>query len=113
MPGPVIQVGAALQCPHLGTITIVPGGAQVTVDGMPVANLAVTGTVIGCTNVPTPVNPTFLQCTTVTWTTGAARVTINGVPALVVTSLAVFNCVPPIAGVPATVISTQEHVTAQ
>jgi hypothetical protein len=108
MPGPLLQVGAQLLCPHGGTITILPAGARATVDGAPVANLAATGIVNGCLNVGTG----LAACTAVTWLVGAMRVTVNGVPALVTTSLAVFNSVPPVTGVPATVLVTQEHATA-
>jgi hypothetical protein len=107
MPGALIQVGAQLLCPHGGTITIVPPGARVTSDGAPVASIAATGIVAGCTNTGGPRKP----CSTVTWILGAARVTIGGVPALVETSLAAFDSVPPVVGVPATALSTQEHAT--
>jgi hypothetical protein len=110
MPGPIIQVGAQLLCPHGGMITVIPAGGQVTSDGAPLASIAATGVVAGCPNMGPP---GLVPCTTVTWTVGAVRVTLNGVPALVATSLAVFNSVPPVPGVPATVLTTQEHVTAQ
>src|SRR5262249_42286707 len=108
MPGPLIQVGAQLLCPHGGTITITPAGAQVTTDGQPIATIAATGIVAGC---PLPPGPTSVPCTGVTWTTGTVRVTLNGVPALVPTSLAVFNCTPPVPPMPATVLVTQAHAT--
>jgi hypothetical protein len=90
-------------------ITIIPAGAQVQSDGAPVASIAAVGTVAGC---PLPIATGSAPCTTVTWTTGAVKVTLNGVPALLATSPAIFNSTPPVAGVPATVVQTQTHATA-
>jgi len=89
-------------------ITITPAGAQVTTGGQPVATIAATGVVAGCPLVP---GPGVVPCTVVTWTTGTVRVTLNGVPALVPTSLAVFNCSPPVPPMPATVVVTQARAT--
>jgi hypothetical protein len=110
MPGFLIQIGAQMMCPHGGQITIVPAGGQVTIDGTPVATVAATGTVVGCANV----GPGLKPCTTVTWTTGTTRVTMNGVAALVPTSLAVFDSIPPVTGVPAVILppTVQPHANA-
>jgi hypothetical protein len=109
MPGLLIQIGAQLQCPHGGTIIITPAGAQVTTNTQAIATIAATGSVAGCANLDASMGQ--VPCTVVTWTTGTVRVTLNGVPALVPTSLAVFNCVPPLPPVPATVLVTQTHAT--
>ncbi len=110
MPSPMIQVGAQLLCPHGGTITLIPAGVSVQSDGQPVASTSATGVVAGCTNTVASLGQ--VPCTTVTWTMGAVQVTLGGVPALLSTSLAVFNCSPPLPPLPATVIQTQNHATA-
>jgi hypothetical protein len=110
MPGPLIQIGATLMCPHGGQITITPSGPSPTIDGMPVATIAAVGVVAGCANI----GPNLKPCTTVTWTAGTTQVTMNGVPALLPTSPAVFDCIPPVAGAPAIVVppTVQPHAMA-
>jgi len=83
MPGPLYHVGATAICPHGGSITTISANTRVLVGGMPVATLADTSLVAGCAfvvgTVPQP-------CLRVQWITPAARVLVNGQPALLQTS---------------------------
>jgi hypothetical protein len=100
MPGPLIQFGAQLTCPHGGTITITPPGPRVKIGTASVASIPATGTVANCSNT----GPNLKPCTTVKWvkpSDGATRVTLNGMPALLLTSRADFDSVPPVSGMPA------------
>lgn len=107
MPGPLYHVGATAICPHGGSITTVSANTRVLVNGMPVAALADTSLVAGCPfvvgNVPQP-------CLRVQWLTPAARVLVNGQPALLQTSTGL--CLSPAQAPqgPPTVVANQPRV---
>jgi hypothetical protein len=84
MPGPLYHVGAVGICPHGGPINTISSNARVLVSGMPVATLADQSLIAGCVfNVAGAPQP----CLRVQWLVPAARVLINGVPALLQTSV--------------------------
>ena len=84
MPGPLIQTGATIMCPHGGQVTNVPTNSRVLASGMPLATVADAFLVAGCAftlgAAPSP-------CLTVQWVAPATRVLIDGTPALVQTSV--------------------------
>ena len=108
MPGPLYHVGAVAICPHGGQITTISTNVRVLVSGMPVATLTDTSLVAGCAFTIPPPQP----CIRVQWLVPAARVLVNGQPALIQSSLGL--CLGPTQAPqgPATILSTQPRVIA-
>lgn len=83
MPGPLYHVGAQGMCMHGGQASTISGNTRVLVSGQPVAVLSDTTTIAACPfTVPSKPQP----CVTVRWLVPAARVLVNGQPALLQTS---------------------------
>ena len=86
MPGPLFHVGATAICAHAtGTVQVISSNTRVFVSGMPAATMADNALIAGCIFPPPPATPT--PCLRVQWITPAARVLINGQPALLQTSV--------------------------
>jgi hypothetical protein len=104
MPGVLLHVGATVLCAHGGQAQPTAPYPRVTVSGQPIVTQSAPHAVAGCPFVaggaPSP-------CLTAQWTIGATRVTANGVPVLLQTSMAV--CAP--NGTPVTIVMTQTRVT--
>jgi len=84
MPGPLFHVGNTTLCPHGVPAQTISSNARVLVSGMPVATIADTTLVTGCPfTVP---GPKPQPCVRVQWLVPAARVLVNGQPALLQTS---------------------------
>jgi hypothetical protein len=80
VPGPLLHVGATVLCSHGGPAQFVPTNTRVLVGGMPVATFADQTLVTGCAfSAPSGPHP----CVRVQWLVPAARVLVNGAPALV------------------------------
>ena len=83
MPGPVCHVGATAICPHGGQVSVITANQRVLVSGQPVATTGDTFPVAGCAfavvSKPQP-------CIKVQWLAPAARVMVNGQPAILQTS---------------------------
>jgi uncharacterized Zn-binding protein involved in type VI secretion len=83
VPGPLLHVGATVLCSHGGPAQFVSSNARVLVGGLPVATMADQTLVAGCAfSIPAGPHP----CVRVQWLTPAARVVVNGAPALLQTS---------------------------
>jgi hypothetical protein len=82
VPGPLLHVGATVLCSHGGPAQFVSTNARVLVGGMPVATFADQTLVAGCAFNPGAPHP----CVRVQWLVPAARVLVNGAPALLQTS---------------------------
>jgi hypothetical protein len=108
MPGPLIQLGATIMCPHGGQVTDVPTNARVLASGMPVATAADTFLVAGCAFQLPP--PTPSPCLTVQWLTPAVRVMVNGTPALLQTSAGLCQNPAQVPQGPPIVAATQVRV---
>jgi hypothetical protein len=110
MPGFLFHVGATAICPHGGQVQVVPSAPRVLVSGQPVATMADLALVAGCAfNVSGAPQP----CLTVQWIVPAARVLVNGIPALVQTSMGL--CLGPTQAPqgPVSILVTQPRVVAQ
>ena len=81
MAGPLLHVGAIATCTHaMGQMSITSTNTRVLVSGQPAATVADIGTFAGCAFMAgTKPQP----CVTAKWLVSAARVLINGQPALV------------------------------
>lgn len=106
MPGPLFHVGAVAMCPHGGQIATISSNARVLVSGMQVATVADQSLVAGCAFAPVVPQP----CLRVQWLMPAARVLVNGVPALLQSSIGL--CLGPTQAPqgPAVIASTQPRV---
>lgn len=109
MPGPLIQTGATIMCPHGGQVTNVPTNTRVLASGMPLATAADTFLVAGCVFQMPP--PTPSPCLTVQWIAPAVRVMINGSPALVQTSVGLCQNPAQVPQGPPIVAATQPRVS--
>ena len=109
MPGTLYHVGAPAICPHGGQATTISSNARVLVSGMPVATISDTTLVAGCLFAP---GGKPQSCVRVQWLVPAARVTINGQPALLQTSAGICFSADQIPNGPPTVLSTQTRVVA-
>jgi hypothetical protein len=103
MPGPLLHLGATVQCAHGGQAMPTSPDAQVLVGGQPIVTQPSPYTVAGC---PFNVSGAPVPCVTAQWTTAATRITSNGMPVLLMDSQAV--CVP--NGTPLLIVSTQTRV---
>ena len=104
MPGFLLHVGASVQCAHGGQAMPTTPNPRVTVMGQPIVLMPNPYTVAAC---PFNVGGGPSPCVTAQWTTGATRITSNGVPVLLLDSQAV--CAP--NGTPLLIVSTQTKVT--
>jgi uncharacterized Zn-binding protein involved in type VI secretion len=90
-------------------VTTISSNARVLVSGMPVATLADTFLVAGCAfNVSGAPHP----CVKVQWLVPAARVLINGQPAILQTSVGLSLAADMAPQGPPVVVSTQPRVIA-
>lgn len=107
MPGPVVHLGAAVQCLHGGSAQPAVPMPRVTVSGQPVVTIASPYFIAGCTMPP----PTAGNgpCITAQFMTAATRVLVLGQPVLLMDSQA--TCIP--TGTPLMIVATQPRVTAQ
>ncbi len=106
MPGFLAHVGATVICAHGGQAQPTVPNPRVSVMGQPTATIAAPYAVVGCTLPP----PTAANgpCLTGMWTVGSTRVTSNGQPLVIVSSVGL--CAP--SGTPLLVSVTQTRVTA-
>lgn len=108
MPGFLFHVGASAICPHGGQVSTVSTNARVLVSGQPVATLGDTYPVVGCAfTVP---GPKPQPCVKVQWLVPAARVLVNGQPAILQTSTGICQSAEQIPQGSPTVIATQTRV---
>jgi uncharacterized Zn-binding protein involved in type VI secretion len=110
MPGPVMQVGAPAMCPHGGQISVITSNTRVLVGGAPAALQADTFPVAGC---PFNVSSAPQPCLTTQWIAVATRVTVMGVPVVILGGTGL--CLGPTQAPqgPASILSTQPRVVAQ
>ena len=107
MPGFLYHQGASAICPHAGQVNAIPSAPRVLVSGMPAITMADLCLVAGCAFfVGTKPQP----CVKVQWLVPAARVMINGSPAILQTSTGLCLSVEQIPQGPPTIIATQTRV---
>ena len=105
MPGFIVHQGATVLCAHSGQAQPTTVSPRVTVSGQAITLQPNPYTVSAC---PFNVSGSPSPCITAIWTTGAIRVTSNGMPVLLIDSQA--TCAP--NGTPVTIVGTQTRVTA-
>lgn len=110
MPGNLLTVASTIMCPHGGQAILTTGNAKVMADGAPVLVETDVHPVVGC---PFTVGPKYSPCVQIRWSAGAAQTAIDGVPALVQSSIGL--CLSPESapqGV-AVIASTQMKASAR
>lgn len=99
MPGPVLHLGAVVQCSHAAPAQPTVPSPRVIVSGMPAATIVPPWTVIAC-----PAG----ACATGQWMLGALRVTSLGQPLAIQTGVGL--CAP--SGSPMVALFAQPRVIA-
>lgn len=106
MPGFLVHVGATVMCAHGGQAQPTVPNPRVAVLGQPTATIAAPYIVAGCA-LPPPIVANG-PCVTALWSVGSVRVTSNGQPLVIASSIS--QCVP--TGTPLLISVTQTRVTA-
>lgn len=113
MPGPLLYVGAVVSCSHAGPVTAQTGNSRVLVSGTPVVTAADAYPVSGCPfQVPVGAGTKPQPCARIQWTTPAARVLVNGQPAMLATSVGLGVSAEGIPQGPPTVAGFQTRAVA-
>ncbi len=103
-----LHVGATINCPHGGRVSIHPSHRKARVGGQEVATLADTYTITGC---PFTVPPGKAQpCVTVEWPQQAMQVKVNGQPVNLKTSSGICRSAEGVPQGPPMGIVTQTKV---
>lgn len=103
MPGPLLHVGATVQCVHGGPAQPSAPNPRVLVTGQPITTLPAPYLVSGC---PFNVSGAPVPCVTGQFMTSATRVMSNGMPVLLMDSQA--TCIP--NGTPLIIAAAQTRV---
>jgi hypothetical protein len=111
MPGFLVHVGASAICPHAGQAQIISTNARVLVSGQPVATISDFGLIAGCPFTVPPGKPQ--PCIKLQWLMGAARVLVNGQPAILQDSAALCLSPEQAPQGPPVIIMTQLRVSGQ
>ncbi|MFC8681518.1 hypothetical protein ACFT30_08345 [Microbacterium ureisolvens] len=113
MPGYIVQVGAAIQCPHAAQATITPSNQRVKAGGMAVALVSDQTTVTGCPfQVPVGAGTKPQPCIKVMWQAPATRVKVSGQPVLLQSSTGSCLSAEQIPQGPPVIATTQFRVKA-
>ena len=110
MPGEILTIASTIQCLHGGQAVLFTSNTRLMVDNAPALLETDVHPVVGC---PFTVGPKYQPCVRIEWSAGSAKVGVNGVKALVRTS--VGKCISAegaLQGV-AVVVNTQMKVSAQ
>jgi hypothetical protein len=110
----LLVANATIFCPHLGKVSVTPSNSRVLLGGVPALVLPDLSTVGGCTfQVPIGTGTKPQPCVKVLWAAPAARVLINGQPALLQTSSGVCQSVEGIPQGAPQIAATQVRVSGQ
>lgn len=83
MAGPILHVGATVNCTHGAAMQVAPGSGRVLVDNKPAATMADSFPVAGCPfQIPVGAGTKPSPCVQVQWTVPATRVQVNGSPVI-------------------------------
>lgn len=110
MPGNFVHVGATLQCPHGGSISVLPANQRVRVNGQPVATATDTFLVAGCPFTVPATPPKPQPCVKTQWLVQSSRVKVGGQPVILQDSTGICQSAEQIPQGPPTVQSTQTKV---
>ncbi|MCC8250472.1 PAAR-like protein [Saccharothrix luteola] len=110
MSGNLLHVNATVMCPHGGQATLLPSRTRVLASGQPVATLADVHTIAGCAfNVSGKPQP----CVTIKWVTPSARITLDGQPALLQSSVGLCQSAEQVPQGPPNVVVVQQRAVGR
>ena len=84
MPGAILTTASQIQCLHGGQAILLTSNTKTMAGGGPVLLETDIHPVAGC---PFTIGPKYSPCIRIEWTAGASKVTVNGTPVLVQTSV--------------------------
>jgi hypothetical protein len=105
-----MHVGALFTCPHMAPATVETVNTRVLVGGLAAATAADLHTVKGCTF--TLPGPKPSPCVLIKWQAPATRVKINGLPAILATSIGLGTSAEQAPQGPAVISFVQPRVVA-
>jgi hypothetical protein len=105
MPGPILHMGAVVNCSHAAVATPTMASPCVFVSGMPIVTIDAPYSIVGCAFVPPAGNG---PCVTGQWLVGATQVLSQGRFVAIMSGVSV--CVP--TGTPMLPVSAQTLVLA-
>jgi hypothetical protein len=111
MPGPLLTQASGTTCPHTAPSSPVPSSPRVLAGGAPVLTVADQFPVAGCPfQVPVGAGTKPQPCVRIQWLVPAARVLVNGQPALLATSTGLAMSAEGIPAGPPIVTAPQPRV---
>lgn len=109
MPGPLLHVGASVNCPHGGMVSGVPSFPKVLLGGQVALTAPDQWLVAGCAFTVPPGKPQ--PCVKVLWTGPATKVLLGGKPAVLAASTGLCQSPEQAPQGPPIVASSQMKVT--
>ncbi len=113
MAGTSVTIVDVLQCPHGGTVQIIPADPRVLVNGAPLATMAATFLISGCPFQLPATPPIPSPCLTVQWAAADQRTKVNGVPTVSRSSQGLCIGATGAPQGPVVIVSTQTRVQSQ
>ncbi len=110
MPGNILTIASTIMCPHGGRATLFTSHTRGFAGSAPALLESDVHPVMGC---PFTIGTKYSPCVRIEWSSGASKVTVNGTPVLVRTSIGkCLNAEGAPQGV-ATIVNTQIKAAAQ
>ncbi len=103
----ILQMGCTIQCPHGGTVSVVPSNQKVKLDSMAALLENDTFTIAGC---PFMMGSSPHPCVTIQWVAPATRVKVNGTAVLLESSVGLCKAADQMIQGPAIVSGVQTRV---
>jgi hypothetical protein len=113
MAGNSVSVVDVLQCPHGGTVQIIPANPRVLVNGAPLATIADTFLISGCPFQIPATPPIPSPCLTVQWSAADQRTKVNGVSTVSQSSQGLCMGATGAPQGPVVIVSTQTRAHSQ
>lgn len=110
MPGNLLTVASVIQCPHGGQAVLSTSNSKAMSDGALVLLETDVHSVIGC---PFTVGSKYSPCVQIRWSGGAMQASVEGVSALVQSSIGLCHNAENAPQGVALIASTQAKVAAQ
>jgi hypothetical protein len=112
MAGKTVTINSSLQCPHGGTVKIIPANTRAQADGGLIATLSDTFIVSGCPFQIPATPPIPSPCVSVRWIVADTRVKVNGSPSLSQSSTGLCLSAAQVPQGPVMVASTQQKMSS-
>jgi hypothetical protein len=113
MAGNSLNSSATLQCPHGGTVQIIPSNVRVQAGGAPIATVNDAFVIVGCPFQLPTVPPTPSPCVKVQWIATDMKSTAGGAPTISMSSVGLCISAQQIPQGPVIISATQTKVSTQ